>query len=54
MVITMSKQKNKNEQLEYFALGYLAALILTILSPALPLIGAVIIAIMYIENNKSS
>ena len=49
----MTKQKN-NEHLEYFALGYLIALILTILSPALPLLGAIIIAVMHYESKKSS
>ena len=49
----MTKKKNENSSIDYFALGYLTALILTILSPLLPLIGAIVIAIMYVENKKS-
>ena len=49
----MARKKDENNSTDYFALGYLTALILTILSPLLPLIGAVVIAVLYIENKKS-
>ena len=48
----MTKKKDEDSSIDYFALGYLTALILTILSPLLPLIGAIVIAIMYVEKRR--
>ena len=45
----MAKSKTEN-WLEYFVAGYITALVLAGLSPLLPLLGAIVLAIIYLEG----